>query len=50
MKAITPVIAPAVCLTSAPILLSPWQGYGVFAAWTAVLLISAAYLLQRRDA
>jgi ABC-2 type transport system permease protein len=31
-------------------LLSPWQGYGVFAAWTAVLLISAAYLLQRRDA
>lgn len=30
--------------------LSPWQGYGVFALWTAVLLGAATYLLQRRDA
>ena len=31
-------------------LLSPWQGFGVFCLWTAVLLCAAAYLLQRRDA
>ena len=31
-------------------LLTPWQGLGVFCAWTAVLLGAAAYLLQRRDA
>lgn len=31
-------------------LLTPWQGYGVFAIWTAVLLIIAAVLLMRRDA
>jgi ABC-2 type transport system permease protein len=31
-------------------LLSPWQGFGVFCAWTALLLIVAGYLLQRRDA
>lgn len=31
-------------------LLTPWQGFGVFALWTAVLLAAAAYLLQRRDA
>jgi ABC-2 type transport system permease protein len=31
-------------------LLSPWQGFGVFCLWTAVLLGAAAYLLQRRDA
>jgi ABC-2 type transport system permease protein len=31
-------------------LLTPWQGYGVFAVWTALLLAIAAYLLQRRDA
>jgi ABC-2 type transport system permease protein len=31
-------------------LLSPWQGYGVFALWTALLLLIAAVLLQRRDA
>ena len=30
--------------------LTPWQGYGVFAAWTAVLWALAAYLLVRRDA
>lgn len=31
-------------------MLSPWQGFGVFCAWTAVLLTVAAYLLKRRDA
>jgi ABC-type transport system involved in multi-copper enzyme maturation permease subunit len=31
-------------------LLSPWQGFGVFCAWTAVLLAIGAYLLRRRDA
>ena len=31
-------------------LLSPWQGFGVFCAWTALLLIVGGYLLQRRDA
>jgi ABC-type transport system involved in multi-copper enzyme maturation permease subunit len=31
-------------------LLSPWQGFGVFCAWTALLLIVGAYLLKRRDA
>lgn len=31
-------------------LLTPWQGYGVFALWTAVLLAVAAVLMMRRDA
>lgn len=31
-------------------LLSPWQGFGVFCLWTALLLAAAAYLLKRRDA
>jgi ABC-2 type transport system permease protein len=31
-------------------LLSPWQGFGVFCLWTAVLLIIAGFLLVRRDA
>lgn len=31
-------------------LLSPWQGFGVFCGWTAVLLGAAGYLLVRRDA
>lgn len=31
-------------------LLSPWQGYGVFALWTFALLALAAFLLKRRDA
>ena len=31
-------------------LLSPWQGFGVFCAWTAALLIAAGILLYRRDA
>jgi ABC-type transport system involved in multi-copper enzyme maturation permease subunit len=31
-------------------LLSPWQGFGVFCIWTALLLAAATYLLNRRDA
>lgn len=31
-------------------LLGPWQGFGVFCAETAVLVIAAAILLRRRDA
>ncbi|MFI0409035.1 ABC transporter permease [Actinomadura sp. 3N508] len=31
-------------------LLTPWQGYGVFALWTVALLALAAFLLKRRDA
>ena len=31
-------------------LLSPWQGFGVFCAWTALLLAAAFFLLDRRDA
>ena len=31
-------------------LLSPWQGFAVFAGWTALLLLVAAVLFQRRDA
>ena len=31
-------------------LLTPWQGFGVFCLWTAVLLAVATYLLNRRDA
>jgi len=31
-------------------LLSPWQGLGVFAGWTALLLIVAAVMFQRRAA
>jgi ABC-2 type transport system permease protein len=30
--------------------LSPWQGFGVFCIWTALLLAIAFALLQRRDA
>jgi ABC-2 type transport system permease protein len=30
--------------------LSPWQGFGVFCVWTAVLLAGCAVLLTRRDA
>ena len=35
---------------SAGQLLSAWQGFGVFCAWTALLLAAAIFLLQRRDA
>jgi ABC-type transport system involved in multi-copper enzyme maturation permease subunit len=31
-------------------LLSPWQGFGVFCAWTVLLLAAGGYLLKRRDA
>ena len=31
-------------------LLSPWQGLGVFAGWTVVVLIVAAVLFRQRDA
>jgi ABC-type transport system involved in multi-copper enzyme maturation permease subunit len=31
-------------------LITPWEGYGVFAAWTAGLWVLAAWLLARRDA
>ncbi|MFL6053462.1 MAG: ABC transporter permease [Actinoallomurus sp.] len=31
-------------------LLTPWEGFGVFCLWTAVLLVIAAILLKRRDA
>jgi ABC-2 type transport system permease protein len=30
--------------------LSPWQGFAVFCAWTVVLLAACGYLLIRRDA
>jgi ABC-2 type transport system permease protein len=30
--------------------LSPWEGFGVFCLWTALLLALATYLLERRDA
>jgi len=30
--------------------LSPWEGFGVFCLWTALLLAVATYLLERRDA
>ena len=30
--------------------LSPWQGFGIFCAWTVVLLAACGYLLMRRDA
>jgi ABC-type transport system involved in multi-copper enzyme maturation permease subunit len=31
-------------------LLSAWQGFGVFALWTVVLLAVAGFLMKRRDA
>ncbi len=31
-------------------LLSPWQGFGVFCLWVAVLLAASGWLLVRRDA
>lgn len=36
--------------TQATALLTPWQGFAVFCAWTVVLLVAAGYLLVRRDA
>jgi ABC-2 type transport system permease protein len=31
-------------------LLSPWQGFGVFCIWAALMLAGAAYMLSHRDA
>jgi ABC-2 type transport system permease protein len=31
-------------------LLSPWQGFGVFCAWTVLLLGASIFLMDRRDA
>jgi ABC-2 type transport system permease protein len=31
-------------------LLTPWEGFGVFCLWTALLLAAGSYLLKRRDA
>ena len=31
-------------------LLTAWQGFGIFAAWTALLIVVAGYLLKKRDA
>lgn len=31
-------------------LMTPWQGFGVFGLWTAVVLVIALVLLERRDA
>jgi len=31
-------------------ILSPWQGFGVFCAWTALLMIIGIVMLKRRDA
>jgi len=31
-------------------LLTAWQGFGIFALWTTVLIVIAGYLLKRRDA
>ena len=30
--------------------MSAWQGFGVFCAWTVLLLAAAIVLLQKRDA
>ena len=30
--------------------LTPWQGFGVLLAWTAVFLVAAMVLVRRRDA
>ncbi|MFI6481393.1 ABC transporter permease [Nonomuraea sp. NPDC050663] len=30
--------------------LTPWQGFAVYAAWVAVIMVAAAVLLRRRDA
>jgi ABC-2 type transport system permease protein len=36
--------------TGNQVVLSPWEGFGVLCAWTALLLGIGAYLLRRRDA
>jgi ABC-2 type transport system permease protein len=36
--------------TTAPDALTPWQGYGVLAAWTAAALVAGIVMTKRRDA
>jgi ABC-2 type transport system permease protein len=36
--------------TTAPDALTPWQGYGVLAAWTAAALVAGIVMTRRRDA
>ena len=31
-------------------LLTGWEGFGVLSIWTVVLMVAAAWLLDRRDA
>jgi hypothetical protein len=53
VHAYLPTIAGQVITQDKPTagqLLAPWQGFGVFCAWTALLLAAAIFLLQKRDA
>lgn len=55
LHAYMPAVAGSLITSANPAIsgdnvLSPWQGFGVFCLWTAVLLAISAYLLQRRDA
>jgi ABC-2 type transport system permease protein len=53
IHAYTPTVAGQLITADKPTagqLLSPWQGFGVFCAWTVLLLAGAILLLQRRDA
>ena len=53
VNAYLPVQAGSLIFRAAPQsgqLLSPWQGFGLFCLWTAVLLVAGGYLLKRRDA
>jgi alkylation response protein AidB-like acyl-CoA dehydrogenase len=44
------IILANTLLTHGTIAAVPWQGFGVFCAWTAVLLVACGWLLVRRDA
>jgi len=53
VHAYLPTIAGQVITQDKPAagqLLSAWQGFGVFCAWTVLLLAAAIFVLQRRDA
>ena len=53
VHAYLPTIAGQVITQDKPAagqLLSAWQGFGVFCAWTVLLLAAATFLLQKRDA
>jgi ABC-2 type transport system permease protein len=53
IHAYLPTIAGQVITQDKPAagqLLSAWQGFGVFCAWTVLLLAGAIFLLQKRDA